>query len=330
MPWNRFSAAVLLSLPLLVGPLIPSVSSAEPLGLASQIGQATQFIKPEALIAQLGPHLGVSADMKFQFVEDFDLRTKNGEPVISGRLQTSSQLPTIRVSLRFPQNFDSNKKYPTVLLLGGTRSALETIARLPSVGENILVTFQYPSINQLEPLKSLDRDLKTMPAQITSLLMWLNQQEWVDSFRLSAVGVSFGGLVLPVSLTMAQSLGVHVNSVVFAYTGGELAHLIAQNSGAGQRERNLIENGLLLPSLLVDPVIFLPHLQGRFLLIMSEEDEIFGPLSTQAFIRATPEPKEVILIDGEHISAHNQELIEQLMGFSFEWLTRVGAVNSPY
>ncbi len=306
----------------------PYLSQAQAECQSLPVRQLSQFIKQDVLLQRAVRSLGDPQDFQPRFVSEGETTTAEQEVILSGHITSSAPLGDFKVALRLPKNFKPDRAYPTTLIVGGIDSSLETLLGIPPTGENILVIYQYPGVDISQLRRFFERDLKGIPLQVAVLLLWLSQQSYVDDARLNAVGISFGGIVLPVSLRLSSLLNVDVAATIFAYTGGEVAKVATDILGLNSTERSLIGCLLLGLTAFVDPVVHLPELQsGRYLLVMSLEDELFSPYSTQAFIEATPEPKTLIPLTGAHLQARRPDLIDQLIEISFNWLISQGVAN---
>jgi len=244
----------------------------------------------------------------------------------------------MRMTVSLPADSQAQHDLPVLLLLGGLDSGRESLDRLPPLGRNALVGFEYAR-NDLV----LDRDASVLdralavragaietPGQIAAALVWLGAQPWADENRMSILGYSLGAIFAPAGHRAAQRAGVTVAADILAFGGADLdlilPHAIKFDPPPLRYLAATVVAMMLRP---IDPRFHLPYLRGRFMLIESQEDELIPPAAQALFARLTPAPKEVHRIPGDHINPRNTEVMARVVALSTTWLLAVGAANAP-
>ncbi|GIL16941.1 MAG: hypothetical protein BroJett040_06920 [Oligoflexia bacterium] len=235
---------------------------------------------------------------------------------------------TFKITVNGPKGFlDSNKKYPLLFVTSGFQTGAKTALLFHTRQDLIVVGYEYPSnISQIAKDPSLMlKTIRVVPGQIALSLKFLSEQKWVESRQLSALGISLGGLFLPVSLKLAEKIQVSVQSTIFAYTGTQIQSIIEYSMGKYLDENIRSLFGQLLQNILTlhDPSVHAPELTGRFLVIQGTQDQVFPTESTQSLFDLLPEKKELVKIEGEHIDLGRDKLIQQTIQVIENWLKKV-------
>jgi hypothetical protein len=244
----------------------------------------------------------------------------------------------MRMTVRLPADPQAQHGLPVLFLLGGLDSGRDSLDRLPPLGRNALVGFEYARNDLILDRNAsvLDRALAVRggaietPAQIAAALVWLGAQPWADEERISILGYSLGAIFAPAGHRAAERAGVTVAADILAFGGADLGlilpHAIKFDPPA---LRDLAASVVALMLRPVDPRFHLPYLKGRFMLIESEEDELIPPEAQALFARLTPDPKKIFRIPGDHINPRNAEVMARVVDLSTAWLLAVGAANAP-
>ena len=171
----------------------------------------------------------------------------------------------------------SNKRYVTLLVASGIYTGKDSIALLAQLPNVVLVGIDYPDTIQrvLNDPQTAFQFLRRTPGDIALSLEWLSRQPWVEGRGPSAMGVSLGGLFLPVALRMAQKLGVNIPRSIFAFTGADLM-TIATNNLKDAVGADMLPTVLKLIAGLTyldDPQMHLPFVPGNHLVVRSDNDQ---------------------------------------------------------
>ncbi len=227
---------------------------------------------------------------------------------------------------------------PVVFVLGGLQTGQASIEHLGPPGENVLVGYDWPiprtlpqrELEWLRATPELRRRVLVIPGQVTAALRWLQAQPWADRERVSLLGFSLGAIAAPAIQHLAMDEGVRIGWTVLGYGGAGLGSIISEHPatrrhwwGGGLARSAEI---LLQP---IEPAHHLPKLQGRFLLIAGREDRLISERAAARLRELTPEPKEVIWLEGDHpgVGSRQKALLDEIVAVSRAWLVSQGAVN---
>lgn len=236
------------------------------------------------------------------------------------------QLGRIRLLLRGPNGFSSRNDHGlrALFLASGFFSGKEAVRLIGSDPNTVGIGFEYPV-----RLEDLSRDpgsalafVQKTPLQIAAALQWIARAPWLKQDHLVAMGVSLGGIFLPVSLHLAQSLGTRVGGAIFGYTGAHLAP-VAGKMLRGKVSSDVLEKSLALINNLTalhDPKLHLPFLDGRFLVIRASDDDVFPLESERLLEELLPQPKTILTIAGPHINVDKTDMIARTQTAIYQWL----------
>ena len=155
-------------------------------------------------------------------------------------------------------------------------------------------------------------------------------QPWAERERISLLGFSLGAVAVPAAQRLLELRGLRVGWTVLAYGGADIANLLEHHPKAGPDwARPMI--GWLAGRLFhpVDPAEHLPHLSGRFLVIGGTDDGLIPKHSAQLMRDLVPEPKTVLLLDGQHMGVGKAQtaLLGQIQQVTEDWLVDQKAMN---
>jgi hypothetical protein len=241
-----------------------------------------------------------------------------------GRFQMMVRVPTAA--------YKDEKPRPVIFLTSGVLTGLKTLDLIEDAGEAIIAAYDYPINKELERARLAGDIMQNLPriyGQIAASMKWLSRQSIVRADRINSIHVSFGSFIAPLSLRLANAMGVETYATVFAFGGAEVWNLapIAASSRLTEDEVAEIKRQLALALKGIDSASHLPHLKGRFLAIRGTKDEIIPEASALALERALPEPKQIELLDSEHIGSDRLDIIQQTFSIIKKWLAGVGALN---
>ncbi len=231
----------------------------------------------------------------------------------------------IHLLVKGPHGFlDSGSRYITLLVASGIYTGKDSIALLSQLPNVILVGIDYPDTIQkvLKDPQTAFQFLRRTPGDIALSLEWLSRQSWVEARGPSALGVSLGGLFLPVALHMAQRLGVNVPRSIFAFTGADLV-TIAANNLKDDVSSDMMPTVLRLISGLTyldDPQMHLPFLRGNHLVVRADADLTIPSTSTDRLFELLNGSKQSVTLHGGHINSHTPELITGTENAILNWV----------
>jgi dienelactone hydrolase len=229
---------------------------------------------------------------------------------------------------------------PVVIVLGSLRGGSNAIRELTAVagdlGPNAIVGFDWPLPRDLTlrdlalHAPALRRRVLSVPGQVDALLAWASQEPWGDAERVSLLGFSLGGFVVPAAQRLAEARGASIRWTVLAYAGAPIGAVIAGHPGVQPRWLASVLGSaadlLLRP---VEPSFHLPHLRGRFLLLgAARADRLIAPAAAARMRELTPQPRTVVLIGGDHmgIGPDRHRLLGEVIRLTRSWLIEQGAI----
>lgn len=230
-----------------------------------------------------------------------------------------------------------DRPLPILVVIGGLGTGLRAIRHAPPVGDNVVVGYDWPlprkvpgGIDLFWQVPELYDRLISAPGQIAAMVEWVADQPWADRERVSLLGFSMGALIVPAAQRVLESRGLRVGWTVLAYGGANIADILEQHpkirpDWARPAVGWLAERFLRL----LDPAEHLPHLSGRFLVIGGTDDGLIPKPSAQLMRDLTPEPKTILLLDGQHmgVGKAQTDLLRRIVQVTEEWLVDQGAVN---
>lgn len=267
---------------------------------------------------------------------------REAEPARDGRqlhrvILRDDALGDISLAINLPHPQPA-RPLPVVFVLGGHQAGQAAIDSLGPPGENILVGYDWPVPRKLpttagEWLRAtpeLRSQVLAVPGQVTAALAWLEAQPWADAERMSLAGFSLGAIAAPAIQRLATAEGTRINWTVLGYGGAGLGDLISEHPAVRRHRLGGVVAravGLLLQP--IEPAHHLPSLQGRFLLIEGRDDRLISAKAVARFRALTPEPREVVLLEGDHpgTGSRQEALLQEIVAVTRGWLVAQGAVN---
>jgi pimeloyl-ACP methyl ester carboxylesterase len=269
-------------------------------------------------------NLKISQDSNVQ-VQSLIVTTNNGTDFARVELYYPD-MPVIKVFLRGPQGFlqRQDRSLRALFLATGFFNGADSTLLLGTVADTVFVGFDYPyQINDIkrDPAKLL-QTFRVTPGQIALSLKWISQQARLAPERLDAMAVSLRGLFLPAALHLAQEMNVNINQTVFAYTGADVKTILANNL-RGQMPDFMAQ--ILLATvptinILNDPKLHLPYLNGSFLVVYSQDDQVIPQEASEQTFALLPNPKQQVILQGPHIDVGQAALIQQTKTAVMQWL----------
>jgi hypothetical protein len=230
----------------------------------------------------------------------------------------NSGLGEVKVLVSGPLGFlNSGLKYPVVFIAGGFQTGQQSISFIKDPGEKILVGFDYPHTPE-ELMAQPDLLLSTIyrtPPQMALALVWLHQQSWVMQNQINLISISLGTLFLPITMRIAERLGVLTHKSVFAFGGADYGIVFSvylEGKVSSEIKNYIIKTmqGLLSP---YDPQLHLPFIKGQFLVIRALQDEVFPEVSGVLLEQLLPQPKLLKQFNTRHINTDRFEIIEMTL-----------------
>jgi hypothetical protein len=148
---------------------------------------------------------------------------------------------------------------------------------------------------------------------------------------VSFLGYSLGGFAVPAAQRLVEERGGAVGWTVLAYAGATIGDVVAGHPKLRPRwlaaGLGAATDVLLRP---IDPSNHLPGLHGHFLLIGGRTDRLIAPGPAERMRALAPEPKEVVLLEGEHmgVGANKDRLFREVVGATRSWLVGQGGIDA--
>lgn len=245
-------------------------------------------------------------------------------------------LGSITVWLSLPRPMP-DEPMPVVLVLGGLGDGRRNLCRVPDIGANVLVAYDWPIGKPLpqgmelwRSIPELYRRALAVPGQLSAALKWAGAQPWADKDRISLVGLSLGALAAPAVQRVAAAEGIAVKWTVLGFGGSPFASLLANHPDVEPAALRAILGagaGLLMRPL--EPAGHLPHLEGRFLVFAGSGDTLVPAPAARRYGALVPEPKSVRWLESAHlgVGSDSEDLLARVVGETVEWLEAQGAIE---
>lgn len=262
--------------------------------------------------------------------------TRAGEPRRFRDLAlATAEAGTVRVTASRPASAATDE-LPLVVVLGGLRTGRRALAEIPRHDDNLLVAFEYPLAGEgryRDPgpgdVPAIRRAILRVPAQVRALAEHFRRRAAVDAERTSLLGFSLGALFVPAVQRVADLHGVPFGAVVIGYGGADLARLARANLDVGPAPVRAAAGWLVATAIRpVEPALHLPRLPGDFLILNGSADDRIPTASVRALVRATPDPKEVIRLAGEHMGPGREDVNERVVRSARAWLAGRGHIEA--
>jgi hypothetical protein len=249
---------------------------------------------------------------------------------------TAKDLGDIGIVVNLPEPLPA-KKLPVVFVLGGLGTGQNNIRYVTNPGANVVIGYDWPipvpfpqAKDLIKQLPALYHIIISIPGQVATAIAWASHQTWADETHISVLGFSLGALAAPAIENLADHDGHTVNWTILAYGGATLGSVFASNPRMKPAWLRT-PLGLLIDVLLhpLDPTVNLPHLPGHFLVLEGRDDALIPGPARDRLRSSVPDPKDVVVFGGDHmgVGADKQELLEQIIRVSRNWLEQNTAIN---
>jgi hypothetical protein len=223
-----------------------------------------------------------------------------------------------RILVSGPKGFwQSTRKYPVLFVISGFQTGTQSLALIGNPKDIVLVGYQYPATAEemLAAPGRLTESIFQTIGQSVGIWQWFASQKWVADNKIYNLGVSLGGLFLPVSLRVAESQGFTSAKTVFAFSGAELTSVFENELGNRIPEslKAIFHQAVEVSTELLAPKIHLPYLKGKFMVVRGLQDTVFPKPSGEALEKLLPEPKTIVHLNAKHINVDTPDIIEPML-----------------
>jgi len=225
---------------------------------------------------------------------------------------------------------------PCVLIIGGLMTGRDRLRFIPDHGPFALGAFAYgETLKKLRKFKVLWNLFAVRNAvmdvcpQLLAVTEFLEKQPWMGADPIDVMGYSFGSLFVPSTYVRAEEKGLKLGSAVMCYGGAGIYCLLKANLKVPQFLRRPVAEMASAFFKPMDPLLFAPKMKGRFLILNGIYDKQIPFGCAQRLQESIPEPKTVINLETEHMSAKNTELTLRLINISRVWLDEQRHMSDP-
>jgi len=249
----------------------------------------------------------------------------------------SEKLGDIGIVISLPDPLPT-KKLPLLIVLGGLGTGGNNIRYIDDARKNAIIGYDWPmpirfpsGFTLIQELPQLYHQVMTVPGQIVSAVGWLSSQPWADNTRISLLGFSLGALAVPAVQDVAQHNSITIGWTIIAYGGAPLGALFTANPHMKPVWLRYALGPLIDFALWpCEPTRHLKQLHGHFLVLEGNNDELIPAAARSSLRDAVPNPKDVVIFDGNHMGVGKDKLVllQRIIQTSRNWLINNGAVNA--
>lgn len=238
----------------------------------------------------------------------------------------------VRLRVRVPADLRPGERRPAALLIGGFKTGIRA-AETPSTTDGIiLASIDYPydgprgSIGTwgwVRHFGEIRRGVFDTPAALLLAAQYLYSRPDVEPSQVSVIGVSLG---VPFA-TAAAATDRRLAGVALLHGGGDIQRMI-RTAYADRAPAPLLYAGALAADWILsplDPVRYADDLAPRpVLMVNATGDGTIPRESVLALYESAARPKRLIWVDSAHVAASDQEIVDDLLRLTLEWMDRYG------
>ena len=245
--------------------------------------------------------------------------------------------PPVRFTLSVPEDA-GNRRMPVLVIVGGLKSGRENLERLPPLGPNALISFEYPyrdvvrnkKNGPLTRLGGVRQSAAATPEQIAAVLRWSGGERWADGQRVALLGYSLGAVLAPAVIAKADANAIMHGVTILAFGGADIGPMVPRvlklNSAVLAWPLAKLAGAFFHP---IEPAHFLAGMTGEKLVINAEQDELIPKNSQRLMTEGVPEPKWIVSMPGDHIDPRDPKVLAAVVDVTKRWLVERGAVDLP-
>jgi len=219
--------------------------------------------------------------------------------------------------------------FPCLFIISGLETGRKSLKLIPGHGDYVMISYEYPAViknikdyRALFKLPSIRKGLFSVPTQVNAALNYLQMQHYCQSTPVSLFGFSFGSFFLGPIIEQGQAQDRTYGPSVFGYGGAGLQCVIKANVKGPSWFSSLVAYLGAKAFHPLEPALHLPHITGKFLIINGLFDSQIPNPCADCLQQLVPEPKDILLLDTEHLQPTNRALIIKLISLSRDWLSQ--------
>ncbi len=235
-------------------------------------------------------------------------------------LKSSSGLQ-VKLLVRRPAQ-QQIKPLPVALLLGGLETGHKGCELIPRIKQVICASLSYPGYTPKRyagakffyRIHDLQRTVKNTPPAVGLATDYLLQQNYTSKQNLEYIGVSLGAFFISIPAVMNPRI-----ARVWLVQGGAKPITIIKHNFLkyvdSERLGTILSHliGYAIGAQHIDPLKWIGKISPRKVIFVNSEHDEALPLSTvEALHQAALQPKEVIWVEGAHITPSRKDVITQL------------------
>ena len=225
----------------------------------------------------------------------------------------------------------SGERRPAAILLGGYKTGRKAVDIPASTGTLVLLSIEYPyegperprGLDWLRHFGDMRRAILDTPPAILLAAQFLYSREDVDPSRVTVIGVSLG---VPFSVAAAAT-DKRIAGAALLHGGGDIAKMSEYafaDRGPAWLMRAL-SRGLAWVVAPLEPTRYAGDIAPRpALMVNADGDEFIPRSSVLELYDALRQPKRIVWIPSAHVATSDEEVVEQLMSITLEWMAERG------
>lgn len=223
------------------------------------------------------------------------------------------------------------ERYPAAILLGGYKTGRKAVDIPAQTGNLVLLSIEYPYTGPEKPrgwdwvryFGTMRRAIIDTPSAVLLAAQYLYTREDVDPSRVSIIGVSLG---VPFSVAAAAT-DKRIAGAALLHGGGDIsrmAYYAFADRGPAWVMRALAW-GLSWVVAPLEPTLYAGDVAPRpVLMVNAASDEFIPRSSVLDLYDALRQPKRIVWLETAHVATSEEEVVDELMAITLEWMAERG------
>jgi fermentation-respiration switch protein FrsA (DUF1100 family) len=225
----------------------------------------------------------------------------------------------------------SGERHPAAILLGGYKTGRKSVDIPAETADLVLLSIEYPYTGPDRP-RGLDwvRHFGAMrgaivdtPPALLLAAQYLYSREDVDPERVTLIGVSLG---VPFSVAAAAT-DKRIAGVALLHGGGDIASM-AYSAFADRGPEWVLRAlawGLAWVVAPLEPTRYAGDVAPRpALMVNADVDQLIPRSSVLDLYDSLRQPKRLVWLQSAHIATSDEQVVEELMAITLEWMSERG------